>query len=80
MSHRQAALEKKVRKLLISEKARARIIQMNTCTSKKENIPDTKLKERQEHSKENMQDRKKVVISRVCKSKEVATIKNDSLA
>ena len=38
-----------------------------------------KLKERQEHSKENMQDRKKVVISRGCKSKEVAPTKNDSL-
>ena len=80
MSLQQAALEKKDRKLKIAEKARARIIAMNACASNKENIPDTRIKERQEHSKENMQYRKKVVISRNgCKSKEVAAPKNDSL-
>ena len=61
---RQAALEKKDRKLKIAEKARARIIAMNACASNKENISDTRIKERQEHSKENMHNRKKVVISR----------------
>ena len=81
MSLCQPALEKKDFKLKIAEKARVWIIAIKTCTSNTENITDTRIKESQEHSKANMQNKNRVVISRNgCKSKEVATIKNDSLA